>query len=66
MTESSAGLIDFLMTIPWYAWVAIVAILSGCITGLVSGARQHRERLEMIRQGMHPDHPAGKVGHPEL
>lgn len=68
---AEASLAQWLMTIPWYAWVAIVAIVSGCVSGLVAGWQKHRERMEMIRHGMHPDLPADaelmvKTSHPEL
>ncbi len=45
--------------IPWFAWIPIVAIVGGIvrstITGIVKSTYQHRERMEMIRMGMHPD-----------
>jgi hypothetical protein len=42
---------------PWFAWVAIVGIVSGCVTGLVSTVIRHRERMAMIQLGIHPDTP---------
>lgn len=42
---------------PWFAWVAIVAIVSGSISGMLKMWLTHRERIEMIRQGMNPDTP---------
>jgi hypothetical protein len=50
-----------LTSIPWFAWIAIVAIISGCVSGVVKMRYQHLERLEMIRQGMNPDAPAGST-----
>ncbi|CAN5867069.1 hypothetical protein BH23PLA1_BH23PLA1_09420 [soil metagenome] len=55
MSMMSSQLAQILGALPWFAWIAIVAIVFGCLTGLIQGARTHRERLEMIRQGMHPD-----------
>jgi len=42
-------------TIPWFAWIPIVAIVCGTITGIVKMILTHNERVAMIRQGMHPD-----------
>lgn len=52
-------------SIPWFAWIPIVAIVCGCITGVVRMNHCHTERIEMIRQGMHPDGHK-PVGPPEL
>jgi hypothetical protein len=51
MTEVTS----FLTVIPWYAWIAIVAIVCGSATDMLKRRYRHLERLEMIRQGMHPD-----------
>ena len=51
----SSGLAVTASTIPWFAWIALVAIVCGCLSGLVKMYYDHQERLEMIRQGMHPD-----------
>lgn len=51
-------------TMPWYAIVAIVAIVCGAVTQIVSMTHKHRERLEMIRHGMNPDPAKGRD--PEL
>jgi hypothetical protein len=40
---------------PWYAWIAIVAIVSGTISGIVKMLVTHKERMTMIQHGMHPD-----------
>lgn len=54
-----------LHAIPWWAWIAIVAIVSGTISGIVQMRHKHAERMEMIRQGMNPD--GGKpAGPPDL
>jgi hypothetical protein len=45
----------FLSSLPWWAWIGLVAIISGGVSGIVSMVLQHRERMAMIRMGMHPD-----------
>ncbi len=59
MNSTGSDLAQILGALPWFAWVAIVAIVFGCLSGIIQGARTHRERLEMIRQGMHPDAQPG-------
>jgi len=44
-----------LHTIPWFAWIAIVAIVCGTIQCLAKTSMRHKERIAMIRMGMHPD-----------
>ncbi len=44
-----------LETIPWFAWIPIVAIICGTISGVVTSMHRHAERMAMIRMGMHPD-----------
>lgn len=46
---------EMFWNLPWFAWVAIVAISFGCVSGMVSACFTHRERMAMIRMGMHPD-----------
>jgi len=41
-------------SIPWYAWVAIVAILGGSATSMTKAIVNHRERIERIRAGDPP------------
>jgi hypothetical protein len=41
--------------IPWFGWVAIVAIVCSTITGALHRAMSHRERMAMIQNGMNPD-----------
>lgn len=43
------------MGLPWFAWVAIVAVVSGSVNALVQSWFRHHERMAMIRQGMNPD-----------
>jgi hypothetical protein len=59
-----AGIGDWLATLPWFAWVAIVGIICGTLSGCLGAHYRHRERIEMIRQGMDPD--GGKAKTPEL
>ena len=47
--------VPILATLPWFAWIAIVAILSGTVCGTLKTLIIHRERMAMIRHGMHPD-----------
>ena len=47
-------------TVPWYAWIPIVAIVCGTVSGIAKMILTHNERLAMIRQGMHPDVHGGK------
>ena len=43
-----------LHALPWYAWIAIVAIIGTTVRSVVKMSHQHRERMEMIRQGLDP------------
>lgn len=43
-----------LNAIPWFGWVAIVAIISGALTAMVRAGYKHQERMAMIRNGMDP------------
>jgi hypothetical protein len=47
-------------TIPWYAWIPILGIVGGSLVAVVRAVAGHRERMAMIRQGIHPDAPGGK------
>jgi hypothetical protein len=53
--------VEAITAIPWFAWIPISAIVlgfvSGTITTLVKQSQQHRERMAMIRMGIHPDAP---------
>jgi hypothetical protein len=62
MTQS--GFSGFLMGIPWFAWVAIVAIVCGTISQTIAQCQRHFERMEMIRHGRDPD--VGKTPDPEV
>ena len=43
-----------LLSIPWFAWIAIVAILAGAVKSIVQMTHEHAERMESIRQGREP------------
>jgi hypothetical protein len=51
--------VNGLEVIPWFAWIPILAIVGGIVSGTVTGilklSYSHRERMTMIRMGMHPD-----------
>ena len=61
---SQHGFADFLIGIPWFAWVGMVAIVCGSITQTVAQCQRHFERMEMIRHGLDPD--SGKTPDPEV
>jgi len=46
---------DVLESIPWYAWVAIIAIIGGTVTSVTKMILHHQERMEMIQRGMDPE-----------
>jgi hypothetical protein len=48
---------NMMSVLPWFAWIAIVAILSGTVSNIITAMIKHRERLAMIQMGMHPDYP---------
>jgi hypothetical protein len=50
--------VSILQLIPWYGWIAIVAIICGTVTKAMAMSHRHRERMAMIQVGMHPDEPA--------
>ena len=59
--------IEIVQSIPWFGWVAIVAIVSGAVSGTLTSWMKHRERFAMIQQGMNPDLPENaKSQVPEL
>jgi len=45
---------DVLTAIPWWAWIAIIVLVGGLIRQIVSMSHKHKERMEMIRQGIDP------------
>ncbi len=40
-----------LSSIPWFAWIAIVAILGGTLKSIIQLSHEHDERMERIRLG---------------
>jgi hypothetical protein len=50
--------VSILASIPWFAWIAIVAILCGTVSKVIAMSHRHRERMAMIQAGMHPDESA--------
>lgn len=53
------GIASIIGSIPWFGWIAIIAIVSSAISQCLRWHYQHVERMEMIRQGMNPDAIAG-------
>ena len=47
-------LANFLSSIPWYGWVAIVAIVCGAFQAVVKSMHRHEQRMAMIDKGMDP------------
>ena len=47
-----------LASIPWFAWIAIVFIISETVRKTICLSHRHRERMAMIQMGMNPDAPA--------
>jgi uncharacterized membrane protein (DUF106 family) len=54
------SVLPVISALPWFAWVAIVAIVSGTISSIFKMLITHKERMTMIQHGMHPDVPASK------
>ncbi len=53
---------QILHSIPWWAWIAIVAIVSSSVSEILKASFRHTERIAMIRMGMHPDASNSNVG----
>jgi hypothetical protein len=49
------ALFHCLSGMPWFGWIAIVAIVSGTLSSALQARIRHAERMEMIRMGMNPD-----------
>jgi hypothetical protein len=47
--------VSLLTSIPWFGWVAIAGICFGSLSAICKMKYEHAERMEMIRQGIHPD-----------
>jgi hypothetical protein len=41
--------------------IPIIAILCGAVIAIIKLVIKHRERMELIRQGIHPDYPPDQV-----
>lgn len=52
--------------IPWFAWVAMLAIAGGMVSGIVKMIIVHRERMAMIHRGIDPDAPARRPIYEDL
>jgi hypothetical protein len=48
------ALSNLIAGMPWFGWVAIVAIVMGVTYSIVLASMRHTERMEQIRQGMDP------------
>jgi hypothetical protein len=59
--EIMTSVVSVLNTMPWFAWIPIVAIVCGTIDGIFKRSIKHRERMAMIQRGMNPDTPTEKV-----
>ena len=46
----SSDVMGLLRSIPWFAWIPIVAILGGIAMGIVKMVIEHREKMETIRR----------------
>jgi hypothetical protein len=56
-----SGVVAILTAIPWFAWIPIVGMVCGTIDAAFKQSIRHRERMAMIRFGIHPDMPTEKV-----
>jgi hypothetical protein len=45
---------DIVRDIPWYGWIAIVAIISGTTRSVIAASHRHEQRMEMIKRGLDP------------
>ncbi len=52
---SESRFLQILDSIPWYGWVAIVAIVFGSIQAMVKMNLRHKERMAMIQRGLDPN-----------
>jgi hypothetical protein len=54
---------ELMNSIPWFAWIAIVAIVGGALSNTITSVAKmtyrHRERMAMIQMGLHPDGEPG-------
>ncbi|MDA7979772.1 MAG: hypothetical protein MPJ50_13475 [Pirellulales bacterium] len=50
-SEASTTIIEWLMTFPFWVWIALGGMLMSTIFGVMQMIIKHRERIEQIRQG---------------
>jgi len=48
------SVLQFMSSLPWYAWIAIVAITGSTMSSIVRANHSHQQRMAMIKQGMDP------------
>lgn len=57
--KEGAAMIDWLTALvdmlPWYAWVAMVAIICSSWSSMAKASHRHQERMALIRQGKDPE-----------
>jgi hypothetical protein len=46
---------NWMIQMPWFAWIALAAIIGGIVDSTIKSLIRHRERMAMIEHGMHPD-----------
>ena len=46
---------EVVAAMPWYGWIALVAVLGGTVISLVTASQRHQERMEKIKKGIDPD-----------
>jgi hypothetical protein len=47
-------ILSMINSMPWFAWVGIVAIVCGCVTNVIAMSHRHAERMAMIQAGRDP------------
>ena len=45
---------SILQSMPWYGWIAIVAIICGAFQAIVKSIHRHEQRMAMINKGQDP------------
>ncbi|MFT7484721.1 MAG: hypothetical protein ACI9F9_000565 [Candidatus Paceibacteria bacterium] len=43
---------SLLLSIPWFAWIAIIALIGQTVSAAIRMSHEHDERMESIRLGM--------------
>jgi hypothetical protein len=44
-----------IFSMPWFAWIALAAIIGGAVNTALKAWINHRERMALIERGYHPD-----------